>query len=349
MKREKTWKILTVLTVIVASHCILAASDELENCRRHATPQGWSDDIDASLAKAKNTGKELFVYFPMFYDQVSINGKKFSTLRAWTNPEVTAKLAESYVLVFWPWDYGKLLVRPNYKAVNPKYKPIDALSKSWRKVHDYTRGTTPSMLIITADARLVWMGHSTDMMQECEGEGLAFATKRLPDLQKVLKNYYPVRRKIEALNDEKQAATLLFDVLKACDYSFVRTYFREDIERMVKADRSGVLGIREKYPFCWLIGPLIKLRTDFWNAREDKIRAIQKNNRKMSRKEARLKATLAMRDEWEPKFKKLLIAAEKIMPRLFDDVDRNYLTWLKQEAGDHIKIWAGESKEVPFF
>ena len=344
MKREKTIKILVVLTVLVASHCIFAASasDALEHCRRHATPQGWSDDIDASMAVAKNTGKERFVYFPMFYDQVSIGNKKFSTLRAWTNPEATAKLAESYVLVFWPWDYGKLLGKP-------KYKPIDLLSESWRKIHGYTRGATPRMLIITADTSLVWMGHSTDMIQECEGEGLAFATKRLPDLQKVLKKYYPVCRRIETLNDEKQAATLLFGVFKDCSYSFVRTYFYEDIERMVKADKSGELGIREKYPFCWLIGPLGKLRTDFWNARENKIREIQKDNRKMSRKEAGLKATLVMRDEWEPKFKKLLMAAERIMPKLFDEVDRNRLTWLKREAEDHIKIWAGESKEVPFF
>lgn len=341
-------KRLMLVVVVLASHGIFAAPEEIERCRRHATPVGWSDDIDASIVKAKTVDKELFVYFPMHYDQVSVNGKRFSTLRAWTNPEATAKLAESYVLVFCPWDYGKLYGKPQGKSKVSKV--FDLLSPTWQKMYKYTRGSTPRMLIVKSDSTLVWNGPgATDMMQECEGEGLAFATKRLPELQKVLKRYYPVKQKLESLKDEEQGARILFGVLKNCDYSFVRAYFRADVERMVSADKKGSLGIREKYPFCWLIGPLLQLRTDFWNARNTKIREIQKTAPKMSRKEAGLRATLAMQKEWEPKYRKLLQVAEKVMPKLFDEGDRNQLMWLKQEAEAHLKVWAGESKEVPFF
>ena len=344
-------KVLIMTILLLVSHGLLAAQEEIERCRHYATPQGWSDDIDAALDKAKAEGKELFVYFPLYCDKVWINGKEFSPLRAWTNPEATAKLAESYVLVFWPWDYGKLYrIIGKPKSRSEVRKVFDLLSPMWQKIHGYSRGATPRFLIVNADSSLVWSGvGATDMAEECEGEGLAFATKRIPILQEVLKRYYPVKQKIENLKDEEQVAKLLYGVLKDCDYKFACTYFREDVERMVKADKKGTLGIREKYPFYWLVWPLLTLRTDFWNARNDKIRQIQKENQKMSRKEAGFKATLAMREEWEPKCRKLLKAADKIMPKLVDEGDRGCLTWLKQEAEAHIKVWAGESTEIPGF
>ena len=337
-----------MVVLLLAFNGLLAAPEEVERCRRHATPQEWSEDIDASIDKAKAEGKELFVYFPMHYDEVTSNGKKYSTLRAWTNPEATAKLAESYVLVFWPWDYGKLIGRPKSK---PEVSRIfDMLSPAWQKVFGYTRGATPRMLIVKADSTLVWNGHgATDMVEECEGEGLAFATKRLPILQKVLEKYYPVKRKIENLKNEEEVAKLLYGVLKDCDYRFACAYFGEDVERMVKTDKKGILGIRERYPFYWLVLPLLRSRTDFWNAREARIQKIQKENQKVSRKEAGLKATLAMREEWEPKCRKLLKASDLIMPKLLDEGDRNYLTWLKREAEAHVRFWAGETNEIPYF
>ena len=307
----------------------------LEECRRHATPQGWSDDMTASMAKAKAGGKDLFVYFPLYYDDVWINGKKLSMIRSWTNEGATKKLSESYILVFYPWGY---------------VRDKKLLSSEWKRVYEYTGGTQPAFVIVRADGDLVWK-HSggTDVADQFGGEGLSFATKRLPLLQKVLKSYYPACKKISNLHDEEEVARALFTALKECDYSFARTYFCEDVQRMVDADKKGALGIREKYPFFWLVMPMVKVRWDFWNAREEKIRELQKADPKLARKEAGLKATIAMRQEWQPKFEKLIKVAPKVLPKLFDEVDRQEVESLKWEVEAHMKVWSGASTEVPCF
>lgn len=328
-------KLHVLIIVMFVSLTMSAGTGGLEECRRHATPQGWSDDITASMAKARAEGKDLFVYFPLHYDDVLINGKTLSMIKSWTNEGATKKLSESYVLVFYPWGY----------VADKKL-----LSSEWQRVYEYTRGATPVFVIVKADGDLVWK-HSgrTDVADQFGGEGLSFATKRLPLLQKVLKSYYPVCKKIGNLHDEEEVAKELFTVLKECDYSFARTYFHEDVQRMVEADKKGTLGIREKYPFFWLVMPMVNVRWDFWNARENKIRELQKADQKLSRKEAGLQATIAMRQEWQPKFEKLIKVAPKVLPKLFDEVDRQTVESLKFEAEAHMKVWSGVSTEVPCF
>ena len=329
-------KIVASVFAVGLACCAHAGAGDLESCRRHATPANWCDDMILALKTARAEGKDLFVFFPLYYDEVSINGKKFSSIKAWTNPDATRKLSESHVLVFYPWDYKA--------AIGGK------LSPQWKKVHDFTGGRNEAFVILAPDGSLVWKHFgATDMALECEGEGLAFATKRLPELKKVLKRYDPVRRKADLIGDEELAAKELFGVLGGLDYAFAKAYFEPDIERMVKADKKGALGIREKYPCVWLLMPLAQMRTDFWNARNSKIAEIQKADRTASRKEAALKATIAMRKEWEPKFRKLLQVAEKVVPKLFDEGDRNHLNWLKHGAETHLKVWSGELKEIPGF
>lgn len=95
--------------------------------------------------------------------------------------------------------------------------------------------------------------------------------------------------------------------------------------------------------------PMVKVRWDFWNAREEKIHELQKADPKLARKNAGLKATIAMRQEWQPKFEKLIKVAPKVLPKLFDEVDRQKVESLKWEAEAHMKVWSGVSTAVPCF
>ena len=330
MKRESDRKASSATTryakqlTLLATACLaltLSAQTKI-----HKTPEGWSDDMSEVLQRSKKENKSIFVFFPLHYDTVMSGNKKFSLIKSWTGPSATATLARKYILAFYPYGH-----------------PVPS---DWKRTYEYTHGCTMALLILDSDGNLIWkMFGSGGLWGEQSGDDFAWLVE--PKLSEALEKIVPARKKADRAASEKIWAQIMFEALKAYENQFVRDWFRDDAEKMVAADKDGDLGIREHYPYFWLVVPLVKTRTDFWNARESKIGRLLDKDRSLKRKAAAISATRDLRQEWEPKFQKFMKVAELVEKKV-SGTDLHQVQWLQKEVKEHLDFWNGKTNSIPY-
>ena len=311
------------LTLLATIGLVLSSSAQQ---KIHNAPEGWSDDITSVLQKSKNARKNILVFFPLHHDTVAANGKKFSLIKSWTGPRATAILSQKYVLAFYPYSRS--------------------VPEEWKQIYDYTHGCTMALLILDFNGELIWKSFGSGGLWG-ENSGEEFAKLVEPKLSKVLRKIVPARKEADRAVSEKEWAQIMFKAFGTSENQFVRDWFHEDVEKMVAADKDGTLGIREHYPFFWLVMPLIRTRLDFWNARESKIVKLLDKDRSLKRKEAAIMATRELRQEWEPKFQKFLKAAG-IVKKKVSGADLNQVQWLEKEIKAHLDFWDGVADSIPY-
>ena len=311
------------LTLLLTIGLVLSSSAQQ---KIHNAPEGWSDDITSVLQESKKARKSILVFFPLHYDTVAANGKKFSLIKSWTGPRATAILSQKYVLAFYPYSRS--------------------VPKEWKQIYDYTHGRTMALLILDFNGELIWKSFGTGGLWG-ENAGDEFAKLVEPKLSKVLRKVVPARKEANRAASEKEWAQIMFKAFMGCENQFVRDWFGEDVEKMVAADKDGALGIREHYPFFWLVMPLIKTRLEFWNAREEKIGRIRDKDRSLKRKAAALLATKELRQEWDPKFQKFMKVAA-IVEKKVSGTNLNQVKWLEKEIKTHLDFWAGAADSIPY-
>jgi len=338
MKNKLT---LGCLSLALMSLSVLGFAEQQVARRIREVPAGWSDDIDAVMAEAKAEKKNVFVFFPLQYDQVGMNGTMYSSTKACTSAAITKALSKDFVLAFNSWQ--------------------DMLNRTWKKLDDFTR-FTPAYLIVTADGEFVWKGNPFSAFDLEEGMdargwsaadfedklGLGFARTTLPQLEAALPKVTEARRRAEKVSEGQEKAKLLYQAFKDLDPKFAQRCFGDDVEMMVKADKGGNLGIRERYPYYWIVLPLVKVRLNLWNEREGRIRNLRSKDNKLSRKEAARIATMSMKDEWKPKFEKLLKVAKRAEGKL-EGNDLGQVKALEDEVEKHLEFWDLKTTELPFF
>ncbi len=320
-----------ILVAVAAFVCCCGMCAEPK--RRHATPDGWSDDITAVLATAKAKQKTVLVFFPLHYDEIGVKGRKLSLINQFANPQATKRLGGSFVLAFFPYE-----------------RPVP---EEWREVFDLSKGVTPQLVLLGTDGEFLWRGSVPDFEPD-ENWGLKWAEETVPELEKVLARVLLARKKAKEMTSETDKAKTMFAAVKGFDRVLVQGLFFEEVTEMVAADKDGSLGIKRHFPFIAYVMPVARLQNDFWNARESKVGEVEYVRRKkrqpLSRTEAARIATADMRAEWEPKIKKMVKAtelAEEKLGKVFNEGELKALQSEKKFLRDLLRFWEGETQDVP--
>ena len=306
------------------------AQAEAKVQRQHNTPKGWSDDISAILERAKADRRNVLVFVPLLYDEISFGRRKLSLIKQWTNPQATEAMGNKFALSFYP--YGG---------------PVPS---DWRKVYGFTKGITPRLLILNQDGDLLWAGIASDFNDPDSNWGVLWMKEKYPELEKILRRVLPVRKRAATAVSEAEKAKMIFDVFKEFNPAIVQELFMDEVASMVAVDKDGRMGIRQHFPYFGYVEPIANASNDFWNARELKISQIRRTKRRISDSEAAKIVTKEMREEWEPKITKIVKAAdkvEKLKGKLLNERELRVLKDCRKFANEVLRFWSGDVQDAP--